>query len=57
MELTVPKWVLIVRPKILQMPHKFQPKMSAQAKSSRFLKKSSLWVSVDTVVSDHKDSL
>ena len=45
-ELTVPKWVLIVRPKIPQMPKKFQPKCLPKPKSSRFLKKSSLWVSV-----------
>ena len=30
-ELTVLKWVLLVRPKTLQMPQKYQPKMSAQA--------------------------
>ena len=39
MELTVPKWVLIVRPKILQMPHKFQPKMSAQAQKFEIFEK------------------
>ena len=33
-ELTVPKWVLIVQPKIPQMPQKFQPKMSAQARDA-----------------------
>ena len=44
-ELTVPKWVLIVMPKILQMHQKFQPKMSAQAqKSEIFEKKLSLGV-------------
>ena len=41
-ELTVPKWVLIVQPKIPQMPQK----ISAQnvCSSSRFLKKNSLGV-------------
>ena len=29
-ELTVPKWVLMVRPKIFKMPQKFRPKMSAR---------------------------
>ena len=44
-ELTVPKWVLIVRPKIPQMPQKFQPKMSAQAQKFKiFEKKLSLGV-------------
>ena len=44
-ELTVPKWVLIVQPKILQMPQKFQPKMSAHAqKFEIFEKKLSLGV-------------
>ena len=41
-ELTVPKWVLIVRPKIPQMPQKFQPKMSAQAQKFKIFEKSSL---------------
>ena len=47
-ELTVTKWVLIVRPKIPRMPQKkIQPKMSAQAQKLKiFEKKSSLWVSV-----------
>ena len=30
-ELTVPKWVLINRPKIPQMPQNLYPKLSAQA--------------------------
>ena len=49
-ELTVPKWVLIVPPKIPQIPQK----ISAQnvCPSPIFLKKSSLWV---TLVCDSKD--
>ena len=44
-ELTVPKWVLMVQPKITQMPQKCQPKMSAQAqKFEIFEKKLSLGV-------------
>ena len=36
-ELTVPKWVLIVRPKITQMPSKiFSPKCLPKTKSPRF---------------------
>ena len=31
-ELTIPKWVLIVRLKIPQMPQKIQPKMFSQSK-------------------------
>ena len=45
-ELTVPKWVLIVRPKIPQMPLKIQPKMSAQAQKFDIFEKNALWVSV-----------
>ena len=41
-ELTVPKWVLIVRPKIPQMPQKFQPKMSAQAQKFKIFEKRSV---------------
>ena len=37
-ELTVPKWVLIVHPKIPQIPQKFQPKMSAQAPKNQELR-------------------
>ena len=47
-ELTVPKWVLIIRPKIPQMPQKF----SAQNVCPGVLKKSSLWVSVVRAVTD-----
>ena len=43
-ELTLPKWVLIVRPKIASK--KFSPKYLPKPKSLRFLKKSSVWVSV-----------
>ena len=46
--LTVPKWVLIVWPKIPQMPQKF----SAQNVCPGVLKKSSLWVSVVRAVTD-----
>ena len=46
-DLSVPKWVLIVQPKIPHMPQKnFSPKCLRKPKSSRFLKKSSLWMSV-----------
>ena len=44
-ELTVPKWVLIVWPKIPQipqMPQKFQPKMSAQAQKFKIFEKKPL---------------
>ena len=37
-ELTVPKWVLIVRPKI--------PQMSTQAQKFEIFEKKTLWVSV-----------
>ena len=40
--LTVPKWVLIIRPKIPQMPQT----MSAQAQKFGIFEKMSLWVSV-----------
>ena len=44
-ELTVPKW--IVRPKNTPNASKnFSPKCLPKSKNSRFLKKSSLWVSV-----------
>ena len=41
-EHTVPKWGLIVRPKIPQMPQKF----SAQAQKFGIFEKNSLWVSL-----------
>ena len=45
---TVPKWVLINRPKKYpKCPKKFQPDLSAQAQNfGIFEKKNSLWVSV-----------
>ena len=38
-ELTVPKWVLIVWPKIPQMPQKISPKMSAQVQKFKIFEK------------------
>ena len=37
--LTVPKWVLIVQPKIPQMPPKFRSNLSAQAQEFGIFKK------------------
>ena len=45
-ELTVPKWVLIVWPKISQMPQNISAQMSAQAQKFKIFEKSSLWVSI-----------
>ena len=46
-ELTVPKWVLIVRPKIPQMPQKISAQnVCPSPKVGDFRKKSSFWVSV-----------
>ena len=46
-ELTVPKWVLIVRPKIPQMPQKISAQNVCPSPKVRdFWKKSSLWMSV-----------
>ena len=45
--LTVPKWVLINRPKVPQMPQNFWSNLSAKAqKFEIFERKISLWVSV-----------
>ena len=41
-ELKVPKWMLIIWPKIPQMPQK----ISAQAQKFEIFEKSSLWVSL-----------
>ena len=50
-ELTVPKWVLINRPKIPQMPKTYLPKLSAQAKSLGFWwKKASLGVREENII-------
>ena len=46
-ELTVPKWVLIIWPKIPQMPQKFS------AQKVEIFEKSSLWMSV-VRGNDHK---
>ena len=45
-ELTVPKWVLIVRPKKSKCLKNIQPKMSVQAQKFENFEISSLWVSV-----------
>ena len=47
-ELKVPKWVLIVRPKIPQMPQKISAEnvFPSPKKIEKIEKKSSLWVSV-----------
>ena len=46
--ITVPKWVLILRPKIPGLPQKFRPIFSAQGKKFRIFetKKTSLWISI-----------
>ena len=51
-ELTVPKQVLIIRPKIPQMPQT----MSAQAQKFEIFEKRSLWVSIvrDTVQQENR---
>jgi hypothetical protein len=38
-ELTVPKWVLIIRPKIPKMPKIYLPNLSAQAQNFGILMK------------------
>jgi hypothetical protein len=45
-ELTIPKWVLIVRPKKSKCLKNIQPKMSVQAQKFENFEISSLWVSV-----------
>ena len=44
--LTVPKWVMIVWPKIPQMPQNYIPNLSAQARKFHFNEKRLHWASV-----------
>ena len=56
-ELTVPKWVLIIWPKISQMPQKISAQNVPQAQKFKILEKSSLWVSVVRDISGPSEGL